>query len=362
MVGPVPTILFGGKGVYDSDATHGFNLRSPRGMRRRLLTALLSATLVLGGCAEKLVPPGPAVELPREAEGSFVMPDGMRLPYRAWLPESERATSPWAVVLALHGMNDSRDAWEYPAPDLAEYGIAVFAPDQRGFGATGVRGYWPGTEALVDDARRMTSLLHGRYPHARLILMGESMGAAVLMCLGASAHPPPAAGYVLIAPAVWGRTEMNVFLRAGLWLFANLVPGFTVTGAIARRVASDNREAIRRLSRDPLTIHETRFDTIRGLVNLMDAALAAALHFHQPALFLYGGKDELIPDQATAATWRALPAGAVEAFYPGGYHLLLRDHERIAPIDDILAWILDPGAPLPSGAERTAAAWLAKQP
>jgi len=154
---------------------------------------------------------------------------------------------------------------------------------------------------------------------------------------------------------------MNVFLRVGLWLFANLIPGFTVTGAVAKKVASDNREAIRRLSRDPLTIHETRFDTVRGLVDLMDAALAAAPRFHAPALFLYGGKDELIPDKATAATWRGLPEGPVRAFYPGGYHLLLRDHERMTPIDDILYWMRNPGATLPSGGQRAAAAWLAEQ-
>ena len=40
----------------------------------------------------------------------------------------------------------------------------------------------------------------------------------------------------------------------------------------------------------------------------------------------------------------------MRAFYPAGYHLLLRDHERITPIDDILAWIRHPGMPLPSGA------------
>ena len=51
-----------------------------------------------------------------------------------------------------------------------------------------------------------------------------------------------------------------------------------------------------------------------------------------------------------------------EAFYPAGYHLLLRDLDRIAPIDDVIAWIRQPNAPLPSGADRAAAAWLAKQP
>ena len=49
-----------------------------------------------------------------------------------------------AVVLALHGMNDSRDAWEYPAPDFTAAGIAVFSPDLRGFGATTTRALWPG--------------------------------------------------------------------------------------------------------------------------------------------------------------------------------------------------------------------------
>ena len=108
-------------------------------------------------------------------------------------------------MLALHGMNDSRDAWEYPAPDFASAGMAVFAPDLRGFGATRSRGLWPGTDGFTDDIRVMVRLLRARYPHARLILMAESMGAAALMVLATQPHPPPVDGYVLIAPAVWGR-------------------------------------------------------------------------------------------------------------------------------------------------------------
>lgn len=323
----------------------------------RFLLLSLVLLLVLGGCTERLAPAGPVLDPPRESGEAFLMPDGTRLPYRAWLPEDP----PWAVVLALHGMNDSRDAWEYPAPDFAQQGVAIFAPDQRGFGATGARGYWPTTKTLVSDAKVMARLLRQRYPHAKLYLMGESMGAAVLMVAATSPDPPPAEGYILIAPAVWGRAEMNVFYRAALWAAVNTVPGLKVSGSIARRVASDNRVAIRRLSTDPLTIKSTRVDAVDGLVNLMDAALAAAPHFHARALFLYGGKDELIPDKATAATWCGLPPGPRQAFYPAGYHLLLRDTHRITPIDDILAWMRHPDAPLPSGADRAAQAWLQKQ-
>ena len=326
-------------------------------MPARALRFVLSLGLLLGGCVAHLATPGPAVEQPRAAEDAFVMSDGMRLPYRSWLPDGP----PWAVVLALHGMNDSRDAWEYPAPAFAAAGVAVYGVDQRGFGDTAVRGYWPGTPALLEDTREMARLLRRRYPRAKLVLMGESMGGAVLMCLASSADPPPVDGYVLVAPAVWGRAEMNVFMRAGLWLLANLVPGLKVTGRVAQVTASDNRAAIRRLSTDRLTIHNTRFDAIRGLVDLMDAALAAAANFHANALFLYGGKDELIPKRAAVATWRALPPGPVRAFYPADYHLMLRDLERATPIGDIIAWIRDPAAPLPSGADRAAAEWLARQ-
>lgn len=310
------------------------------------------------GCVARIGLPGSRMEKPTATDDFFVMPDGTKLPYRVWLPDG----TPLAVVLALHGMNDSRDAWEYPAPDFAAAGIAVFSPDQRGFGATRARGLWPGTGGLTEDARVMARSLRIRYPHTKLILMAESMGAAALMVLATHPDPPPVNGYVLIAPAVWGRVKMNILMRGALWLADHTVPGLIlIGGGLVKVTASDNRDALVRLSTDPLTIHGTRVDAIKGLVDLMDQALAAAADFRAPALFLYGGHDELVPPRATGTTWRALPPGSKLAFYPNGYHLLLRDKGRAAPIGDILAWIRDSKAPLPSVAEHAAAEWLNTQ-
>ncbi|MEA2729540.1 MAG: acylglycerol lipase [Acetobacteraceae bacterium] len=340
-----------------------------------LLAAVLLVPILLTGCVGRIAPPGPTVEIPTETADSFVMPDGTALPYRVWLPAGMAAGGgggggtparhsgvPSTIILALHGMNDSRDAWEYPAPALAAAGIAVFSPDLRGFGATGTRGLWPGTAGLTSDVRVMVRLLRARYPGAKCYLMAESMGAAALMVLATEPKPPPVDGYVLIAPAIWGRAEMNLLMRATLWFFDHTMPGLTLSGGgFVKVTASDNRQALIRLSTDPLTIHETRVDAIKGLVDLMDQAHAAAPHFHARALFMYGGHDELIPARATAATWRALPPGPDRAFYPDGYHLLLRDKGREVAIGDILAWMRNPDAPLPSGAEDAAREWLQKQ-
>ena len=321
-----------------------------------MLPALLTMALLIGGCTTRLAPPGPAIVAPETAADAFVMPDGMRLPYRAWLPDGP----PRTVILALHGMNDSRDAWEIPGPEFAAAGIALFAPDQRGFGGTASRGYWAGTEGLTGDARVMAALLRRRYPQAKLFLMGESMGAAVLMVLAAGAAPPDVDGYVLSAPAVWGRAKMNFLLRGLLWTASRTVPGFIlVNRGYLKITASDNREALRRLSTDPLTLRGTRVDAVRGLVDLMDTALAAARTFRARALFLYGGKDELIPERATAATWRALPPGETRrAYYPARYHLAMRDLGRAEVVADIVAWMRDPDAALRSGADLAAQGWV----
>ena len=320
--------------------------------------ALALALALLAGCTGLPrygvpLPPLPPAAL--QAADSFTMPDGAVLPARVWRPP----TPPRAIILALHGFNDSRDAWEIPAPAFTAAGIALYAPDQRGFGAAPGRGFWPGAPTMASDAATMLSTLRARYPSTPLYAMGESMGAAVLMTLEARPDAPAIDGWILIAPAVWGRQQMDPAMSAGLWLVSGLLPGLSVTGGeVPLKIqASDNRDALLRLVRDPLTIRRTRFDALRGLTDLMDAAQAAAPNIHSPTLILYGARDMLVPEDATAHAWSRLPPATRFAYYFSGYHLLLRDLNRQAPISDVIAWINDPTAWLPSGADTAAAAW-----
>ena len=65
---------------------------------------------------------------------------------------------------------------------------------------------------------------------------------------------------------------------------------------------------LRALGRDPLVIKETRVDTIYGLVDLMDAALAAAPRLDAPMLVMYGAHDEIVPRPPIRRFVGALPA------------------------------------------------------
>ena len=285
------------------------------------------------------------------------MIDGAVLPYREWLPAGE----PDTVVFALHGINDSADAWEAPSSQLVEAGIAVIAPDQRGFGTATGRGRWHGTDVMVTDARAMIAEIRARFPRARLFLAGESMGAAVLMVLAAR-HDLAVDGYILSAPAVWGRREMAAAYRLSLWWASKTVPWLRLSAHRLGIKPSDNLAALGRSGHATVRPPSANIMALKGLTDLMDAALAAAGQRRAPTLFLYGGKDQLVPKRAMAACWtRERAANVCEqvfAFYPDGYHLLQRDLAGAVVTEDVVQWLRDPGLPLPSGADHRAEHWL----
>ncbi len=303
-------------------------------------------------------------QAPALSEHAIVMGDGVRLPLRSWLPEGK----PSVVILALHGFNDYSKAFEQPAAVWAKDGIATYAYDQRGFGEAPSPGRWFGTARLDADLVEASRLLRARYPGVPLYLLGESMGGAVVVTAlaGAAGAPKPEAdGIILSAPAVWGRSTMNMFERVALSFGETFFPATTLTGRGLNIVASDNNEMLRELGRDPLVIKATRIDAIAGLADLMDQTLAAAPNLDVPMLLLYGTHDEIVPENPTrlfiAGLRPAESADARVALYDHGYHLLLRDLDAHIVLADIASWIGDHRAALPSGADRRAREGLLAQ-
>ena len=172
--------------------------------------------LALPGCAAPyvqapLLPPERQMAS-RMDDTRFVMRDGAELPYLHWMPEGDR---PWAVVIALHGINDSRAAFRLAGPWWAERGIATYAYDQRGFGGAPGRGLWPG-DLMADDLDQVVALVRARHPGAVIAVAGESMGGAVAITAFASDVPPAADRLILLAPAVWGWSSQPLLYRLSL--------------------------------------------------------------------------------------------------------------------------------------------------
>lgn len=359
----------------NSASERGVVARYPASLWTLLVT--LVVVLLLAACATpRLQLPGGEASVPALGKGYFLTRDGRELPLRIWQPqdvgaEMETRGRPKAVIAALHGFNDYSNAFETTGTFLARKGIATFAFDQRGFGAGPQAGLWAGVAAMANDAHDFAAVLRERYPGVPLFLLGESMGAAVVMT--AMTGDAQVDGIILLAPAVWARETMNPFQVGLLWLAAHTLPGVTLTGRGLRIRASDNTAMLRALSADPLVIKETRIDAMYGLTNLMDAALASASELRaalaaeavgMPMLILYGRRDEVIPLKPVTAMLDRLPSGSLNGgagggegnggitlgVYDRGFHMLTRDLQGWRVLQDMEGWIADRDAPLPSGA------------
>jgi len=280
--------------------------------------------------------------------------DGYRLPLSHWGPQE----TPRAVVLALHGFGDHAGAFQPLAESFVHAGIALYAYDQRGFGATAGAGHWAGHASMVADARTLARLLRQRYPDTPFYLIGKSMGGAVALLAMTEQPPPPVDGVALIAPAIWARTTMPWYQRQALRLLVRIAPGLTLGNRAAHRLGirpTDDPAVIRTLRLGPLVLKRHRMDTLDGLARLMDAALQAAPRLPGPALLLYGEQDQVIPPGPVCELLARLPDPAQGtwrmALYPLGYHMLTRYTGAAQTHRDLAAWVFDPAAALPSGQE-----------
>ena len=296
--------------------------------------------VMLSACSPQFISPTEVVDSSPAISGNFFTTyDNSRLPLRVWKPAGDIS----GVIIALHGFNDYSNFIRDSALFFNNNQFAVYAYDQRGFGETPTRGRWSGSQALVEDLATFVSRIKIIYPDTPLYILGDSMGGAVTILAMAGEDSPEVNGLILVAPAVWSRSEMPFYQRFLLSLTAHTIPWKKVTGQSLQISPSDNIEMLKKLGRDPLVIKETRIDVLYGLVNLMDQAYEHAEGVRNKLLLLYGENDEIIPRAPVFSFYQRLPLGALGQqkliLYEKGYHMLLRDLQAEIVMRDIVDWI-----------------------
>ena len=303
----------------------------------------LCLCLLLLGCAAVTAPGGGQSVSPGLADGIFTTYDGLRLPMREWNAEGK----PRAVIIALHGMSDYSNAFDGPGRQWTKSGITTLAFDQRGFGSGPNIGLWSGNDTMRRDLADFAQAARLRYPGVPIFGLGESMGGAVVLSALADPNPPHLDGVILVAPAVWSRSDMPLLYRVALFAAAHAWPGLILSNSAASRVVtiypSDNIEMMRAPGRDPLFQKKTRADALFGLVNLMDEARAAPARITMappPILLLTGLKDMVIPRAPTDGVIADLGKRGDVRRYDNGYHMLLRDLGGPKVNQDVADWVL----------------------
>lgn len=283
---------------------------------------------------------------PHLTEDAFIASDGARLPYTVWGPRENAR----AIVVAAHSFGEFRDAYALIGEHLAGNDVAVWAYDQRGFGDAPHPGLWAGTETMIQDFQDFATAVQNTAGADRpMLMLGESMGAAVVLsALSDSATPKPKA-VILSGPGVREDRPRRYWFNVGLWLVTRIAPGYAVD--VPRPY--DDRLAdyhATRWSTDPKIIKNVRLDTYYGLIRLSDLASDSANDTGVPTLILYGTEDDQIHPKSICALMERLGSSGTLKAFQGKPHLMFQDKEQDRVLELIEQWVEAPSAGMTSDA------------
>jgi pimeloyl-ACP methyl ester carboxylesterase len=248
------------------------------------------------------------------------------------------------VVLLVHGITSSADAWRGVLPALAEHHTVV-APDLLGHGGSAKP---RGDYSLGAHASGLRDLL-AALGHERATIVGHSMGGGIAMVL-AYQFPERVERLALVSSGGLGQ-EVGLVLRA-----ATLPGAGLVLPLITRRGPRDAViGAAHVLSRLGLRTRADVRGTALGLASLRDgAARRAFIHTARsildgsgqrvsahdrlylaagmPTLLLWGDRDPMIPAAHGIAAHEAIPHSRLELFPGAGHYPFEEDPERFVSV------------------------------
>ena len=269
--------------------------------------------------------------------------------------------SPRAVVQIVHGMSEHVERYAPFAEFLVGRGFVVCANDHVGHGKTAGEhdlGHMPlanGADVLVEDVHALREKVCERYPHARHVMFGHSMGsfvtrvyltrhadglsAAILCGTGQQPRIQTVAGRVIthLIAQIRGERHVSRFVDS------------LGAGAYGRAI-KDARTDVDWISSDPDVVDEYIADPLCGqsftvgayatlaslVADATDARLARRVPKDLPLLFVAGAEDPVgdcgrgvarAVDEYRNAGVRLVEMG----IYPGARHEILNEpcHEAV---------------------------------
>jgi alpha-beta hydrolase superfamily lysophospholipase len=278
-----------------------------------------------------------------DQHGFVTSADQTRLFYRHW-----PARGAWngRVVVVLHGIGYHSAPYRVIADTLNPQGTDVYGLDARGHGLSQGRRGFVGTSAEVGaDVECMIRFVQQQRPAAKIFLLGDSMGADLVLNY-AKRNSRELAGLILLALA------LNLDFRQFLSLESlSLMPYFVlahrepVISLVGKRLEESSRdpEFIARRRVDPLAYKNVSFGYLLDIHRIVFGwRWKIAPRVHAPTLLIKGGKDRVVSHRECVAFDR-LSASTDKCFkiYPEVPHTTLWDPETPDILEQVGSWILE---------------------
>lgn len=272
----------------------------------------------------------------------FLARGGVTIFTQTWAP-----ADPKALVVLSHGFAEHSGRYSHVATALTDAGYAVAALDHRGHGRSGgpraqLRdiGELTADLALFRDELAQGSGAHGiETPDLPQVLLGHSMGAAVVLDHLIAPHDPVAA-VVLSGPYVRNAAPVPTPLRVLAPYVARVLPGVPTQKLDSRSVSRDPK-VVAAYDADPLNYRGgVPASTGAALLALEPHLLGSASRITEPVLIVHGTEDQLAAVGGSRDLAGALGSQVVDLkTYEGLYHEVFNEPEQDTVLGDVVAWL-----------------------
>lgn len=268
--------------------------------------------------------------------GSFTTPDDINIHTIHWLPEGP----PKAVVFIIHGLAEHSGRYQHVAHYLTGRGYAVYSLDHRGHGRSGgERAYFASMDQAVDDLEIYFNQVTAHHPHARIFVLGHSLGSLLGLVL-ALRRQAEMSGFISSGTPLAADLEASPLLKFIGRVLIPIAPKLHLQPLDPKTVSRDPA-VVTAYQEDPLVYHRrVRVIMGMGIAQTSEMARERLIELRVPLLILHGSADKLTPESGSQLLFER--AGSPDKnikVYPGLYHEILNEPEQNTVLADITTWL-----------------------
>jgi alpha-beta hydrolase superfamily lysophospholipase len=276
----------------------------------------------------------------QQTQGHFTGTRGANIFYQYWQPD----TPPRAVILIAHGAAEHSGRYLRLAQHFVGLGYGLAALDHFGHGhSDGGRCCLQSFSDYTDTLDIFRQQVSTDFPGLPLILLGHSLGGLISASYLLE-HQDVFAGCMLSGPAIKTELEPPLLQFLLIKLFSALLPNMGVLQLDASGVSRDPAE-VERYTSDPLNYGgKLTARLVAQLFKAMQTVQQRAGEITLPLLLLHGEADSMASAEGSRFLYQHV--GSTDKtlkIYPGLYHEIFNEPERLQVFSDMEAWLSDLG-------------------
>jgi len=274
-----------------------------------------------------------------EFTGELAASDGIKLFYRHYQAESERAR-----MVISHGLGEHSGRCGNVVERLLPKGISVWVPDHRGHGRSGGRrGHVLNFVQYLTDLRQTVDLARKDMPaEMPCYMLGHSLGGLIALYF-AQRHSDLIDGVVASSPCLGMVIEVPP-LKKVLGSFMSCVwPGLTMSNELDAARISRDPAVVRAYESDPLVHDRVSARFFTELMQAMETVNQQASALKVPILMQVAGEDFLVNAESSGLFFDKLTVeDKTLQVYDGMYHEIYNapQEERKRVLNDLEGWLL----------------------